>query len=197
MKEVIIGLLILIIIAGIIYFIHSKRQEAKPDKKAEVRQDSIETLAAYVKAQKDEAEAKQRLKDLDRAEKKYKLEVFKQTKDQLKDRLKTQIDGKEWKSLDSVLRSADKGVSGIYILYNRTKNKYYVGQAKELLKRVRDHFKVEDIALDYYMSGDTIEIKFLTAAELGTDYRIDHIEKTGMEIFNSENDGYNKKAGNL
>ena len=30
--------------------------------------------------------------------------------------------------------------SGIYILHNKTKDKYYVGQAQDLIKRVKSHF---------------------------------------------------------
>ena len=85
---------------------------------------------------------------------------------------------------------------GIYVLYNETKNKYYVGQAKQLYSRIKKHFDIEPIAMDYY-HGDTIKVKILNASELSADYRIDHIEKTGIEIFDASTVGYNKTTGNL
>lgn len=198
MEFLIIGVIIgLVLFAGFYYlFIKNGKSGNKKQTKIEVKQEDIEILAAYVKAQKEQEEETQKLKEFKKADMKQKLEVFKQTKEQLKDKLKSQINNKEWKPLESVLKSSDKGGVGIYILYNRTKNKYYVGQAKQLFKRVREHFIIEDIAMDY-KAGDNIQVKFLTANEIDDDYRLDHIEKTGIEIFDSERNGYNKTTGNL
>ena len=197
MEFIIIGIIaVALVLSVIIYIIYSKTKRANKPKDAEVKPENIEPLLEYVKLQKEQGEAEQRLKDLKKAEMKQKLEVFKQTKEQLKDKIKAQIDGKEWKPIESVLKSADKGGVGIYIMYNETKNKYYVGQAKQLFKRVRDHFIVEEIAKDF-MKGDKIQVKFLTANELDSDYRLDHIEKTGIEIFESDRNGYNKTTGNI
>ena len=163
--------------------------------RAEVRHDDIEALAEYVKSEKAAKEQEAAVKELKRADQKQKLENFKQTREQLREKLKNQIDAKTWQPLESILKSADKGGVGLYVLYNATKDKYYVGQAKQLYKRVREHFKVEDIARDH-IAGDKITVKFLTANELDEDYRIDHIEKTGIEIFGKDK-CYNKTTGNL
>ena len=179
-------------IAFVIAFIIIRNKPPKPA----VELDDIETLAAYVKAQKETAEAEARLKVLKQSEMKQKLEVFKQTKEQLATKLRTQIDAKDWGSLDSVLTSADKGGVGIYVLYNETRGKYYVGQAKQLHKRVRDHFNVETMARDF-LGGDVFHVKFLTANELDADYRLDHIEKTAIEVFGGDGKSYNKTTGNL
>jgi hypothetical protein len=164
--------------------------EVTPDKK------KIDALLQYVENQKQEAEERQRISNLKKAEQKEKLEKFKQTRDSLKDDLKSKFDTKDWTPLSKILKSADKGNIGIYVLYNETKNKYYVGQAKALVSRIKKHFEVEDIARDF-LSGDIISVKVLTAAELSDDYRLDHIEKVGIEIFDAEKSGYNKTTGNL
>jgi predicted GIY-YIG superfamily endonuclease len=164
--------------------------EIMPDK------EKIDVLLKYVETQKEEAEAKQRIANLKKAEQKEKLEKFKQTRESLRDELKNKFDMKEWIPLSKILKSADKGNVGVYVLYNSTKNKYYVGQAKALVTRIKKHFEVEDIARDF-LSGDSISVKVLTATELGDDYRIDHIEKLGIEIYDAEKNGYNKTGGNL
>ena len=162
----------------------------------EIDPDNISALAEYVKTQKDQAEQQLQLKELKRADQKAKLENFKQTRDLLKEQLGTLFGAKEWQPLERILKSADKGGVGIYVLYNATKNKYYVGQAKQIYKRIRDHFAVEDIARDF-LSGDEIKTMFLTTNELGDDYRMDHIERLGIEIFDAEKGGYNKKQGSI
>ena len=184
-------LAVALVVVGVFLFIFVKR-----NKRVEIPAQDIQLLAEFVKVQKQEIEQKQELKVLEKAIREQKNETFKQTKEQLLENLKQKFDEKQWKPLESILKSADKGGIGIYVLYNSTKEKYYVGQAKQLYKRVRDHFKVEEIARDQ-ISGDTISVKFLTANELGEDYRMDHIEKTGIEIFNAGVTGYNKTAGNV
>ena len=187
-----VGIFLCLVAAAVVVFMFLKTRKPR----AEIQADDVATMAAYIRAEQQQKQAietaKQEKKELSRAQ----LETFKQTKEQLRDKLKSQLDEKQWKPLESVLKSVDKGGVGIYVLYNETKNKYYVGQAKQLLKRVRDHFVVEDIARDY-MNGDKIQVKFLTANELDADYRLDHIEKTGIELFNAGKTGYNKTEGNV
>ena len=192
---IIVGiLLILVYIGGLLWWYFKMYKKAR--KPAEVDPANIKVLAEFVNVQKQQTEQQQQLKDLKRADQKAKLETFKQTRDQLKDKLRSQFDAKEWLPLDKILKSADKGGIGIYVLFNATKNKYYVGQAKQIYKRIRDHFNVEEIALDF-LAGDEIRATFLTANELDADYRMDHIERTGIEIFDAEKNGYNKRDGNI
>lgn len=192
-----IGIFVAVLMAACLFFFLRRAKSTHKETQVEVEKENLETLAAYVRAQKEQAEDTARMKELRKAEQKQKLETFKQTRDQLREKLQSQINAKEWKPLDAVLRSADKGGVGIYILYNETKDKYYVGQAKQLFKRVRDHFNVENMARDF-LTGDKFAVKFLTANELDSDYRLDHIEKTGIEIYGSDKgNGYNKTTGNL
>jgi len=164
-----------------------------------MRDGKLDTLLEYVEADKKEKEAEQELKDAVREQKREKLETFKRTKDELRERLRAKFDAVEWQPLHGFLDRVDKGHIGTYVLYNKSKNKYYVGQAKETYKRIRDHFKVEQIALDK-MAGDEIVVKILSpthAAELYNDYRIDHIEKSAIEVFDGNTTGYNRTTGNL
>ena len=188
------GLVFLGLVALIVVLLVTRKKAAPPQ--VELEGKDIKVLVDFVQAQKSHDEEKQKVSELKKADQKQKLEVFKQTKEQLREKLARQIDAKQWRPLESVLKSADKGGTGIYILFNETKGKYYVGQAKQLYKRVRDHFYVEDIAKDF-LAGDKIQAKFLTANELDADYRLDHIEKTGIEIFAADKSGYNKTKGNL
>jgi predicted GIY-YIG superfamily endonuclease len=185
---------ILLLLLAVLWLKTKKRSS---NESVEIDKEQLEMIARYARQHQTEEQCKlqkrQDKKDLMRVQ----METFKQTKEELKSTLKSQIDQKEWQSLDSILSSTDKGGIGIYILYNATRDKYYVGQAKQIFKRIRDHFAIEDIARDYHLEGDTIKVKFLTANELSGDYRIDHIEKTGIEIFNSDKAGYNKTGGNV
>ncbi|MCL2621605.1 MAG: GIY-YIG nuclease family protein [Firmicutes bacterium] len=196
MIEILIGVLIGLVLCVTVFLILQKSKAPTLTPTIEVEKENIKALAEYVSIQKHIAEEKQKEKDFKKSENKQKLEVFKQTREQLKEKLKSQITAKEWRPLQSVLNSADKGGVGLYIIYNQTKNKYYVGQAKQLFKRIRDHFAVEQMAIDY-LQGDQLHFKFLTANELDADYRLDHVEKTGIEIFQSDIKGYNKTVGNL
>ena len=194
MIEAVITLSVVIVaLVCVLVFIWVKHKKPRTP---EVSPENIKVLAEYVHAQKQQAEAQQQIKELKRADAKVKLENFKQTREQLKDKLRAQFDTKQWEPLNKILSSADKGGVGIYVLFNATKNKYYVGQAKQIYKRIRDHFAVEDIARDF-LGGDEINATFLTANELDADYRIDHIERLGIEIFGADKGGYNKKEGSI
>jgi hypothetical protein len=93
---------------------------------------------------------------------------------------------------------------GCYIIRNIEKNKYYVGQSKDVLKRVcRQHFngtKVKNIifAEDYYSSqidnkDDLFEVKII---KLETKDELDKKEQELIEEYDSFNSGYNGTNGN-
>ncbi len=192
--QTIIWILVIAVIILVIAVVLLLRR--KPDSIIEVDEKNVGELADFVRAMKREQEEKQSMAAIRKTELKSKLEHFKQTKDELRDRLSAKFNMKGWTPLSNILNSTDKGTVGIYVLYNRSKNKYYVGQAKALISRIKKHFDVESIAKDF-LQGDSIDVKVLTATELGNDYRMDHIEKMGIEIFDANNSGYNKTAGNL
>lgn len=196
-NEIIITLVIIAILAAVFvaYFLF-KSKKTRQSPTAEVDPENIRALAEFVRAQQQQTEQKLQLRELARADRAAKLENFKQTREQLREKLRVQFGAKTWQPLAKILNTADKGGIGIYVLFNATKNKYYVGQAKQIYKRIRDHFCVEDIARDF-LCGDEIRATFLTANELDADYRMDHIERLGIEIFDAEKSGYNRKQGSV
>jgi hypothetical protein len=184
----------IIFVLGFITFLVLRQRLAKPP--VEIDADKIDAVLKYVQEEKKQKEEKASILMLKKRERAEQLQHFKQTREELKDSLRAKFDDREWAPLESILHSADKGTTGIYVLYNETKNKYYVGQAKALTARIKKHFEVEEMARDF-LSGDKIVCKTLTATELGNDYRIDHVEKVGIEIFEADISGYNKNSGVL
>ena len=198
MEMIYVGIIVALVVLFVVYY--TKTNNAKMDTtKTEVDKDKLEVLMEYVQTDKAEKDQKQSMKDAVRDEKREKMEVYKRTKDELRDKLRAKFDTKTWEPLETILNKVDKGNIGTYVLYNETKNKYYVGQAKETFKRIREHFKIEQIALDH-RDGDVIKVKILNAtdaSELYTEYRIDHLEKTAIEVFDASKSGYNKTTGNV
>lgn len=94
-------------------------------------------------------------------------------------------------------RSQTGDVVGIYIIYNHSKNKPYVGQAKKLFFRVNQHFTGHgngDIYADYKY-GDVFSIKLIPLSRSGYD-DLDLLERTYIEYYNASSIGYNKTVGN-
>jgi len=86
---------------------------------------------------------------------------------------------------------------GVYVLYNSTKNKYYVGQGKRILDRVNMHFTGKgngDVYADYKY-GDSFTIKMIGLDHSG--YKsLNALERDTIEVFNARATGYNKTNGN-
>lgn len=93
-----------------------------------------------------------------------------------------------------------KGKKGIYIIWNESKNKYYVGQSKDLYSRIcLQHFNNESGECknphfrDDYNGGDIFSICML---ECQTKDELDNLEKEYIDLFDSFYNGYNKTGGN-
>ena len=95
-------------------------------------------------------------------------------------------------------------IVGCYIIHNKENNKYYVGQSKDVFKRIcRQHFdgtKVKNIifAEDYFNSqfpnkDDLFEVKIIP---LETKDELDQKEKDLIEEYDSFTNGYNGTSGN-
>ena len=94
-------------------------------------------------------------------------------------------------------------IIGCYIIHNRENNKYYVGQSKDVLKRLKQHFKgtVPNniiFAEDYYASKykereNLFEVKIIPCT---TKDELDKTEKELIEQYNSWQYGYNGTSGN-
>ena len=95
-------------------------------------------------------------------------------------------------------------IKGVYVIRNRELGKVYVGQSKDVLKRLKDHFtgvvpKNIIFAEDYYKSeyentDDLFEFKI---EEIETKDELDNREKELIYEYDAFNAGYNKTSGNV
>lgn len=87
--------------------------------------------------------------------------------------------------------------TGIYILENKTVDKFYVGQSISLFKRAGAHFAGdgnEDIYTDY-KNGEKWTVRLIALADSGFK-SINALEKHFIEYYHSTYNGYNKTIGN-
>lgn len=87
--------------------------------------------------------------------------------------------------------------AGVYILHNKTKNMYYVGQGKEVLNRVNAHFTGKgngDVYADYKY-GDVFTIKMIALKQSGFS-TLNELERNTIMTYDAFAAGYNKTKGN-
>lgn len=87
---------------------------------------------------------------------------------------------------------------GVYIIYNKNRKMYYVGQATRLFFRVNQHFTGHgngDVYGDYKRGGDKFTIKLIPLVNSGY-YDLDKLEKDMITKYDAYNNGYNKTSGN-
>ena len=87
---------------------------------------------------------------------------------------------------------------GVYVLYNRDKNKYYVGQSQHVLTRVNQHFTGHggngDVYADYKYH-DHFEIRIVKFE--GSGYSsLNEMERLAINAYDAYTRGYNKTRGN-
>lgn len=86
---------------------------------------------------------------------------------------------------------------GVYILHNQTKNKYYIGQSKDLLNRIFSHVNGRgngDVYFDY-KSGDEFRVRIYSYNP--NQFRsLDEFEYHYIRIYEPHLSGYNRQAGN-
>ncbi len=96
------------------------------------------------------------------------------------------------------IKSRQSGdVVGAYIIYNKTKDMYYIGQAKRLFFRVNQHFTGHgngDVYADYKY-GDDFTIQIIKLSDSGYS-DLDKLEKDLIEKYDAFNLGYNRTSGN-
>ena len=87
--------------------------------------------------------------------------------------------------------------AGVYILFNKTKNMYYVGQSKKVISRVNDHFRGKgngDVYADYVYNNEfTIKIISLESSGYNS---LDTLERHMISHYKAFSKGYNKTRGN-
>lgn len=87
---------------------------------------------------------------------------------------------------------------GVYVIYNKNKRMYYVGQATRLFFRVNQHFTGHgngDVYADFKRGHDKFTIKLLPLVNSGY-YDLDKFEKDMIAKYDAYNNGYNKTQGN-
>lgn len=87
--------------------------------------------------------------------------------------------------------------SGIYIIYNHTKNMYYIGQGKKVFQRINNHFTGHgngDVYADYKY-GDDFTIKMIALEKSGFK-TLNELERNTIMTYNAYYRGYNKTKGN-
>lgn len=90
-----------------------------------------------------------------------------------------------------------RNFAGVYILYNETKDMYYVGQGKQVLNRVNNHFTGKgngDVYADYKY-GDIFSIKMI-ALKNSRFKTLNELERHTIARYNAFSKGYNKTRGN-
>jgi hypothetical protein len=88
-------------------------------------------------------------------------------------------------------------VTGVYVLHNVTSDRYYVGQSKCVLARVRHHLTGSgngDVYADY-RRGDAFEVSVISCARSGYT-SINALERDLIAHYDAYTRGYNKTAGN-
>lgn len=93
--------------------------------------------------------------------------------------------------------STQHDFAGVYILYNHTKNMYYVGQGKRVFQRVNNHFTGHgngDVYADYKY-GDDFTIKMIALEHSGFN-TLNELERNTIAAYNAYAKGYNKTRGN-
>jgi len=95
-------------------------------------------------------------------------------------------------------------IIGVYVIRNRELDKFYVGQSKDVLKRLKSHFTGTEpkniiFAEDYYQSkfGNKEELFEVKIEKLETKDELDRREMELIAEYDSFNNGYNKTAGNI
>lgn len=87
--------------------------------------------------------------------------------------------------------------SGIYILYNKTNGKYYIGQSNTVFSRVDQHFKGRGNGDVYhhFRSGHNWRIRLLDLKE--TNFRtLNELERHFIDYYDAFKNGYNRTRGN-
>ena len=95
-------------------------------------------------------------------------------------------------------------IIGVYVIHNKEKDKYYVGQSKDVMKRIKQHFngtvpKNMIFAEDYYTSQmeDRDNIFEFKIIKCKTKDELDSLEKKLIYEYDSWNNGYNGTSGNI
>ena len=98
---------------------------------------------------------------------------------------------------DNKLKNEKYNVEGVYIIYNRSQKRYYVGQAHKLLSRVNNHFTAKGNGEVYadYKYHDRFRLKLIPLK--GSGFKtLNELESYYIARYKAMKEGYNKTRGN-
>lgn len=104
-------------------------------------------------------------------------------------------------SPDELYTCKVKDFTGVYIVYNTEQKKAYVGQSKNVMKRLRNHFlgtggnTGSEAFYKDYKSRVLFEIYTIKLNESYFD-SLDELERNLITYYNSYSEGYNNNSGN-
>ena len=108
--------------------------------------------------------------------------------------------GIEWKDLRSsllVYNGELAKVRGVYVIWNKTKDKYYVGQSVNIGTRIfGNHFKNGDVNNQIFMRDWINDDKFYYRYMENNQGSLNNEEKYWIDYYDSFNNGYNSTSGN-
>ena len=110
---------------------------------------------------------------------------------------KIEISPREFLNNLNGMYSSNNDFTGVYILHNLNKDKYYVGQGKKVFARVKAHFTGHgngDVYADYKY-GDVFSISMISLVNSGYN-SIDELEKQMIFAYDAYTKGYNRTRGN-
>lgn len=94
--------------------------------------------------------------------------------------------------------SHKENIIGVYIIWNKTKNKYYVGQSKDVNKRIyQGHFcSSGPKKYCFFKDWDNNDEFLVKIIPCTTKDELDRLEKMYIEQYNAFKGGYNRTGGN-
>jgi hypothetical protein len=107
------------------------------------------------------------------------------------------IDKLNWNNIKTFkLKRSIKNLKGVYVIWNATLNKYYVGQSKTIGKRIfEQHFgtNINKLFYEDYMIGCNFLFSYILCNSKDL---LDSVELEMIKYFHSDINGYNKTKGN-
>ena len=125
--------------------------------------------------------------------------ISKKNYEKFMERLNTVTSGTEELSAEEFLQlGTARGFdpTGVYVIHNQTQDKYYVGQSKNVIARVRAHLSGRgngDLYADYKY-GDQFGVMIIRLIDSEYD-NLDRLEHDMIIYFDAYNNGYNRNHG--
>lgn len=206
-------LILSIITLGINAFLFSNYRERKLQRKLEEKRESLNNVQSEIDSINNEIKDIRAAQDIGKTKKnkdisdiRHKINELVKIHDEelrLIEPLSITVETSDFTPLKRFIGLEYQKIIGCYIIHNTERDKYYVGQSKDVMKRLRQHFKgtVPNnmiFAEDYFNSklsskDDIFEIKIIP---LSTKDELDSNEARLIVEYEANTKGYNSTKGN-